>query len=202
MAVWGKLKNSPLRKPIYYILRRRIPQSWLSFAWNCPHLANQFRPREDKASSSRDSDEILFSYTRRRYQIHFLYLFFFLFYLFMSIFVISKVFLLPYLNVFIIIFLQFFKFFHVLGCSGMFRDVPECSGMFRNVPCSWFYRRPKPITCMKTTHMASKGCIAFLPSLTFTTAPMCKFTIILAEAVKLCLVSINSQKIFSLIQAA
>ena len=48
-----------------------------------------------------------------------------------------------------------------------------------------------PTTCMKTTHMASKGCIAFLPSLTFTTAPMCKFTIILAEAVKLCLVNIN-----------
>ena len=31
-----------------------------------------------------------------------------------------------------------------------------------------------PTTCMKTTHVASKGCIAFLPSLTFTTAPMCK----------------------------
>ena len=24
----------------------------------------------------------------------------------------------------------------------MFRDVLGCSGMFRNVPCSWFYRRP------------------------------------------------------------
>ena len=33
-------------------------------------------------------------------------------------------------------------------------------------------------------HMASNGCIAFLLSLTFTTAPICKFTIILAEAVK------------------
>ena len=54
-----------------------------------------------------------------------------------------------------------------------------------------------PTTCMKTTHMASKGCIAFLPSLTFTTAPMCKFTIILAEAVKLCLVNIN-RKFFHL----
>ena len=51
----------------------------------------------------------------------------------MSIFVIYKVFLLPYFNVFIIIFLQFFKFFHV----------PGCSGMFRNVPCSGFYRRPR-----------------------------------------------------------
>ena len=46
-------------------------------------------------------------------------------------------------------------------------------------------------TWMKTTHMASKGCIAFLPSLTFTTAQMCKFTIILAEAVKLCLKNIS-----------
>ena len=46
-------------------------------------------------------------------------------------------------------------------------------------------------TCMKTTHIASKGCIAFLPSLTFTTAPMCKFTMILAEVVKLCLVNIT-----------
>ena len=63
--------------------------------------------------------------------IFFLY-FSFLFYVFMSIFVTYKVFLFPYLNVFIIIILQFFKFFHV----------PECSGMFRNVPCSGFYRRP------------------------------------------------------------
>ena len=52
-------------------------------------------------------------------------------------------------------------------------------------------------TCMKTTHMASKGCIAFLRSLTFTTASMCKFTIILAEAVKLCIVTIN-RKFFHL----
>ena len=50
----------------------------------------------------------------------------------------------------------------------------------------WF-----PTTCMTTTHMVSKGCIAFLRSLTFTTAPTCKFTIILAEAVKLCIVNIN-----------
>ena len=39
-------------------------------------------------------------------------------------------------------------------------------------------------TTWETSHMASKGCIAFLLSLTFTTAPMCKFTKILAEAVK------------------
>ena len=70
--------------------------------------------------------------------IFFLY-FSFSFYVFMSIFVVYKVFLLPYFNVFIIIFFTIFKIF---SCSGMFRDVPECSGMFRNVPCSWFYRRP------------------------------------------------------------
>ena len=34
-------------------------------------------------------------------------------------------------------------FFHVPGCSGMFRHVTECSGMFRNGPCSGFYRCPR-----------------------------------------------------------
>ena len=64
--------------------------------------------------------------------IFFLY-FSFLFYVFISIFVINKVFLLPYFNVLIIIFLQFFKFFHVPGCSRMFRNV-SCSGCYRR-PC-------------------------------------------------------------------
>ena len=73
--------------------------------------------------------------------IFFLY-FSFSFYVFMFIFVIYKVFLFPYFNVFVIIILEFFKFFHVPECSRMFRDVPECSGMYRNVPCSGFYRRP------------------------------------------------------------
>ena len=53
---------------------------------------------------------------------------------------------------------------------------------------------------MKTTHIASKGCIAFLPSLTFTTAPICTKVQVhnnLAEAVKLCLVNIN-RKFFHL----
>ena len=44
---------------------------------------------------------------------------------------------------------------------------------------------------VRITHMTSKGCIAFFPSLTFTTAPMCKLTINLAEGVKLCIVNIN-----------
>ena len=124
----GKLNNSPLRNPIYYILKRRaLNHDYHLHGTALTRPANQFRPREDKASSSGDIDEILFSYTRRRYQIHFLSLFLFLFYVFMSIFVICKVFLLPYFNVFIIILLQFFNFFHVPGCSGMFRHVPECS---------------------------------------------------------------------------
>ena len=68
---------------------------------------------------------------------------------------------------------------------------PQCQ--FSSSIIKWWF----PTTCMKTTHMVSKGCIAFLPSLTFTTAPMCKFTIILVEAVKLCLVNIN-RKFFHL----
>ena len=57
-------------------------------------------------------------------------------------------------------------------------------------------------TCMKTTHIASKGCIAFLPSSTFTTAPICTKVQVhnnLAEAVKLCLVNIN-RKFFHLLK--
>ena len=52
-----------------------------------------------------------------------------LFYVFMSILVIYKVYLLSYLFL-AIIFFKFYKFFHVPGCSGMFRNVPACSGMF------------------------------------------------------------------------
>ena len=60
--------------------------------------------------------------------IFFLY-FSFSFYVFMSILVIYNVYLLSYLFL-AIIFLKFKKFFHVPGCSGMFRHVPACSGMF------------------------------------------------------------------------
>ena len=77
VAVWGKLKNPPLRNPIYYILKRRaLNHDYHLHGTALTRPANQFRPREDKASSSPDSDEILFSHTRRRYQIHFLSLFF------------------------------------------------------------------------------------------------------------------------------
>ena len=74
--------------------------------------------------------------------IFFLY-FSFSFYVFMSILVIYKVYLLSYLFL-AIIFLKFYKFFHVPGCSGMFRNVPACSGMF-HVP-GFIDGRLKPFT--------------------------------------------------------
>ena len=87
--------------------------------------------------------------------IFFIY-FSFLFYAFMPIFVIYKVFLLPYFNVIIIIFLQFLKFFHVPGCSGMFWNVPACS-MFRvlSTPvCESYQLRPETLEGLFNPHPA------------------------------------------------
>ena len=47
-----------------------------------------------------------------------------------------------YKNFIIIIILFIYFFLKII----LFFHVPGCSGMFRNVPCSWFYRRPRGTT--------------------------------------------------------
>ena len=78
-------------------------------------------------------DKILFSHTRRCYQ--FLFLFFFLFRFYVMLCYLFCYYKSVYKNYFIIIFFfhkNYLKFFHV----------PGCSEIFRNVPCSWFFWRP------------------------------------------------------------
>ena len=116
MAVWGKLKNSPLRNPIYYILKRRaLNHDYHLHGTALTRPANQFRPREDKDSFS-----------------FFIFRFYFMYLCLFSLYI--KYFYCRILMYLLLFFYNFLNFF-------MFRDVPECSGMFRNVPCSWFYRR-------------------------------------------------------------
>ena len=106
--------------------------SLLSFAWTLTRPTNFNLLRKN----------IVFSYSQR---ISFFFLINWLFFVFLLLFYVIINF---YKNYFIIIILLYFfswklfLFFHVPGCSGMFRNVPACSGMFRNVPCSGFYRRP------------------------------------------------------------
>ena len=123
VAVWGKLENHPPRDPFKYIFEFR---SKLSLDHYChlhkPLLAEQI-----------NRDKILFSHTRRWYQFRFIN---FCCCYFTLLLIFTKI---IFFNFF---FHEIILFFHVPGCSGMFRNVPECSGMFRNVPRSGFYRRP------------------------------------------------------------
>ena len=70
----------------------------------------------------------------------FVFIYFFFFLLFALLLIFTKIILLLLLFFFLKF---FFLFFHVPGCSGIFRNVLACSRMFRNVPCSGFYRRPR-----------------------------------------------------------
>ena len=64
---------------------------------------------------------------------------------------------------FIIIFYLFFfswklfLFFHVSGCSGIFRDFPDCSGMFRHVPECSFSRVLSTPTKMRSLSKYGSG---------------------------------------------
>ena len=108
--------------------------SLLSFAWTLTHPTNFNLLRQN----------IVFSSYSERMPVSFSWLFhyfsFFLCY-FTLLLIFTKI-IFRLLFYYIFFSWKLFLFFHVPGCSGMFRDVPECSGMFQNVPCSGFYRRP------------------------------------------------------------
>ena len=60
----------------------------------------------------------------------FVVFFFWLFYVILLLSIFTKtILLLSFLN-FFFFFMKIILYFHVPGCSGMFRNVPECSGMF------------------------------------------------------------------------
>ena len=61
---------------------------------------------------------------------------------------------------------------------------PSTTAIQASPACVLFQHNQVAVSTWETSHMARKGCTTFLLSLTFTAAPMCKFTIILAEAVK------------------
>ena len=87
-------------------------------------------------------DEFLF----RNHFFIFRFFFFFLpFYVILLLLIFTKTMLLLSFN---LIFF-FMKIAFIFLFSGMFRDIPACSGMFRNVPCSWFYRRPIFVCCLR-----------------------------------------------------
>ena len=78
---------------------------------------------------------IVFSYSERMtvsfsWLFHY-FSFFFLFCYFTFLWIFTKIILL-------LIFIYFFYSWKIF----LFFHVPGCSGMFRDVPCSWFYRRP------------------------------------------------------------
>ena len=58
----------------------------------------------------------------------------------MSLFIFTKILLLLLLFYLFTFFLKISLFFHVTGCSGMFRNVPECS-MFRVLSTATIWRQ-------------------------------------------------------------
>ena len=131
--MWGKLKNPPSSRPILIYFEFRI-HSLLSFAWTLTRPTNFNLLRQN----------IVFSYSQR-ISVSFSWLidyFSFFFCYFTLLLIFTKIILLL-LFYYIFFSWKLFLFFHV----------PGCSGMFRNVPCSGFYRRPAilgvRLTCLE-----------------------------------------------------
>ena len=108
---------------MYYILKRRaLNHDYHLNGTALTRPANQFRPRFRRNIVFLYSEKIPDSFSFFIFRFHFMYLCLFSLYI--------KYFYCLILMYLLLFFLQFLKFFHVPGCSGMFRNAPACSGMF------------------------------------------------------------------------
>ena len=125
VALWRKLKKTTPRDPFKYILNLEASlYSLLSFEWTLTRLKNSLR------------QNIVFSYSEKIPVSFSFFLSFFLCFFIFRFFLLFHVIINFYKNYLLLLFYyiffheNYFYFFHVPGCSGMFRNVPACSGMF------------------------------------------------------------------------
>ena len=114
------LKTPPSRPTLTYFESRSKPSLITVICMN-PHSPNKFNLlRQNIVFSNSERIPVSFSWLFHYFSVFFGYFTFLL--------ILTKIILL--LLFYYIFFFMKIIFFHVPGCSGMFRNVPECSEMF------------------------------------------------------------------------
>ena len=125
VAVWGKLENPLLARPILIYFEFRSKPSLITVICMDPHSPNKLFATNYCFLILEDDTSFFFLII----SLFFVFFFILLFYAILLLLNFTKTMLLLLLFYFINFFFR--KITFIFSCSGMFRDDPACSGMFR-----------------------------------------------------------------------